>query len=270
MDPEELVEAFVGVYEPYVRRRLLTIGLVERGEPESEPEESPDELPAEAGADGPVFAERVESELVPALAAGSAWLDSTLGELLRQPYRAQRRGPLEVFQEAMRHPTEAIARLGIEPSPRDPVAEAVLPGDLYDLAPPSSRELGEHVWEMHLRWGAAKAAALARPPVQVGYFGANLMDRSKIEAATRAAGLELVVARTADELDAMPNTVFVDLAADGADDALRALGSNRRVVAFGPHVDDMAMVRARTLGASDAVPRSRFFRDIAGYLPTVV
>jgi hypothetical protein len=35
-----------------------------------------------------------------------------------------------------------------------------LPGDVYDLAPASSRDLGEEVWEAHLRWGAAKAAAL--------------------------------------------------------------------------------------------------------------
>ena len=43
---------------------------------------------------------------------------------------------------------------------RDEVTVNALPGDRYGLAPASSRELGDEVWEAHLRWGAAKAAAL--------------------------------------------------------------------------------------------------------------
>jgi len=39
------------------------------------------------------------------------------------------------------------------------------------------------------------------------------------------------------------------------------------VVAFGPHVDDLALVRAGALGADRALPRSRFFKGIADLLP---
>lgn len=99
-----------------------------------------------------------------ALAEGTAWLDAALGDLLERPYREQRRGPLEVFQEAMRFPTEVLAAAGVEAPDRDPVAAGALPGDSYDLAPASSRDLGEEVWAAHLRWGAEKAAGMADPP----------------------------------------------------------------------------------------------------------
>ena len=44
------------------------------------------------------------------------------------------------------------------------IAEAALPGDVYDLAPASTRDLGDEVWALHLAWGAAKAAAFKRRP----------------------------------------------------------------------------------------------------------
>lgn len=96
----------------------------------------------------------------PAISDGERWLGDALSELLTLPFARQHRGPLEVFQEAVRFPTDALATAGIEPVPRDRVAVDALPGDLYDLAPASSRDLGEDVWQAHLRWGAAKAAAL--------------------------------------------------------------------------------------------------------------
>jgi hypothetical protein len=42
------------------------------------------------------------------------------------------------------------------------------------------------------------------------------------------------------------------------------------VIGFGPHVDEFAMVRARSLGATAALARSRFFRDLAELLPPFV
>lgn len=95
-----------------------------------------------------------------AVERGRAWLESALTELLSQPFTEQRRGPLEVFQEAMRFPTEHLAAAGVEPVPRDPVAESAIPGDVYDLAPASSRDLGEEVWQVHLAWGATKASVI--------------------------------------------------------------------------------------------------------------
>lgn len=95
-----------------------------------------------------------------AIGEGETWLRSTLAELLNRPFPEQGRGPLEVFQEAMKFPTAALAQAGVEVPTRDPVAQAALPGDLYDLAPASTRDLGEEVWTIHLIWGATKAKAL--------------------------------------------------------------------------------------------------------------
>lgn len=101
-----------------------------------------------------------------AVEQGRAWLERTLTELLSKAFTEQRRGPLEVFQEAMRFPTAHLAAAEVETVRRDPVAESALPGDVYDLAPASSRDLGEEVWQVHLAWGATKAAAItgSAPP----------------------------------------------------------------------------------------------------------
>jgi hypothetical protein len=95
-----------------------------------------------------------------AIERGEAWLRAELSDLLARPFEDQTRGPLEVFQEAMRFPTEVLAAQGVPPVERDQVTSHALPGDVYDLAPASSRDLGEDVWRAHLAWGAAKAAAL--------------------------------------------------------------------------------------------------------------
>jgi hypothetical protein len=91
---------------------------------------------------------------------GRAWLEAELTNLLERPFDAQRRGPLECFQEALRFPTEALAEAGVAAPPRDPVMVSALPGDLFDLAPASSRALGEEVWAAHMAWGVAKARSM--------------------------------------------------------------------------------------------------------------
>lgn len=93
------------------------------------------------------------------LARGERWLRTELEELLSMPFREQPHGPLEVFQMAVRFAGAALAKAGITPVVRDRVVAEALPEDVYDLAPASSRRLGEEVWAVHLRWGAAKAAA---------------------------------------------------------------------------------------------------------------
>lgn len=125
-ESQHLLEALVDAYPAYVRSRL------------------------------PATPEKIDD----ALAEGAAWLRTTLTELLTLPFAEQRRGPLEVFQEGMRFPTEALQQAGVEKSHRDPVSEAALPGDVYGLAPASSRDLGEEIWTIHLTWGATKARAL--------------------------------------------------------------------------------------------------------------
>ncbi len=103
-------------------------------------------------------------EVGPTIAAaideGEQWLDAQLDRLLSEPFDVQRRGPLELFQEAMRFPTAALIDLGVEPAERDPMVERAIPGDVFDLAPASSSALGEKVWHAHLTWGAAKANAM--------------------------------------------------------------------------------------------------------------
>jgi hypothetical protein len=102
----------------------------------------------------------VDDEMEAAIAAGERWLDEHLDALLGLPFAQQARGPLEVFQEAMRFPTQVLQSRGLEAPARDEVARNALPGDTYDLAPASSNLLGDEVWAAHLAWGAAKAQSL--------------------------------------------------------------------------------------------------------------
>ena len=125
-----LTDAFVEAFGPYVRHRLGQLGI-----------QAPDGFAS-------------------VLDAASTRLQGSLEALLSQPYDTQTRGPLELFQEAMEGPTSALEASGAAPASRDEVARAALPGDIFDLAPASSRALGEDAWRAHLLWGAAKANAM--------------------------------------------------------------------------------------------------------------
>lgn len=125
----ELRAALVEAYGPHIDRRLETLD-VDRGLVED------------------------------AVRDGRRWLEAELTELLGRPFDRQRRGPLEVFQEAMKFPTDALAAQKIPPTTRDEPTQRILPGDHYDLAPASSNVLGEDVWRAHLAWGAEKARAM--------------------------------------------------------------------------------------------------------------
>jgi hypothetical protein len=234
---------FLAAYRPTVRGRLRASGLAEpRG-------------------------------LDAALDTGEAWLDRSLRSVLEVAFAEQRRSPLEVFREAVRFPTEALEAAGIDPPRRDPATEAALPGDHYDLVPGSSQDLGEEAWRAHLAWGAAKARAMSR--LTVGLLSSDLMDFARVEAAASAAGYSVAVwadaAAVADHSGRLPAVAFVDLAHPEADDVIRALAARSvRVTGYGPHVDDLAMIRARLLGATDALARSRFFTSIRDLLPSVV
>lgn len=196
------------------------------------------------------------------LDAAVTTLEAELSELLAQPARLQRRSPLEVLQGACAGPNQALAESEIEPPARDPMASQALPGDIYDLAPASSSELGETVWQAHLAWGLAKAAEM-KQPVAVLLTG-NLLDRSRLEPIFGSHGLVL---RTTDDLAdfekllaGAPIQVVIDLSHPAAEKAITAAGDTR-VIAFGPHVDEEAMARARMLGADQVLTRSSFFRQ---------
>lgn len=87
-------------------------------------------------------------------------LRSRLIDLVDVSAAEQRRSPLELFQEACAAPNSALADMRVEPPARDATTVNALPGDVYDLAPASSADLGEEVWQAHLAWGVAKAATL--------------------------------------------------------------------------------------------------------------
>lgn len=109
----------------------------------------------------------LDVDLAEALEAGEAWLREELTVELSRPYGQQRRGPLEIFQAAMSFPTEVLLAAGVEEPPRDAMAVQALPGDRFNLAPASSRDISDEVWTAHLGWGVTKAASmkgLAGPP----------------------------------------------------------------------------------------------------------
>ena len=234
--------AFVMAYRPYVHRRLEELEI-----------------------DAP---EGIEE----ALDTGATWLEKALGALLALPYAEQTQSPLEMFRVMMVYPTEVLADAGLQPVERDDEVVAVLPGDVYDLAPASSQDLGEPAWEAHLAWGAAKAAGFAQPTVLA--FGNNLMDNSRILAAAKAAGLPLAPTATAAAAGILVGQstmrivmAFVDLEHPEATEVLEALtDSGIKTIAYGPHIDEFALGAAKALGA-DAMPRSRFFRILGELLP---
>lgn len=246
---------FVDAYGPYVEGRVAALGI---------------EVP-------PGWSAVIER--------GAEWLADELELLLVQPMAAQGRSPLELLQEALRFPTEALAAAGTPPTERDDAARRALPGDLYDLAPASSQDLGEEAWRSHLAWGVAKAkeVAGARPRsaegssrprrAAVALVGSDLMDRSRIEPIVAAAGFRLEAWRNPAAVEdglglTRPAVVLVDLVHPAADEAIRRCAATGvRCYAFGPHVDDIALGRAQALGATDVYPRSRFFRVLPDLIP---
>ena len=227
------------------------------------------------------------SQVADSVEVGRRWLEVAYREQREMAPVAQRRSPLELFQAACAFPTERLEQLGIAAVERDDVATTALPGDRYDLAPASSQELGDDVWKVHVAWGVARAAevagvvprsasAPARTSIGVAVITANLMDRTRIVDTAKEVGLSTVVWRNPGAVEQglaghEPAVAFVDLEHAAADDVVRLLaGDGVRTVAYGPHVDDIAMARARSLGATDVVPRSRLFTRLVDWLPRAI
>ncbi len=99
----------------------------------------------------------------------------------------------------------------------------------------------------------------------------NLMDVGPFESAATRSGYRFEAIK-ADALAGLePLVAFVDLETEGADDTIGTLVAlGVRVIAYGPHVDDLAMSRAQSLGAAMAEPRSRVLRDPSAYLQPLV
>lgn len=184
-----------------------------------------------------------------------------LATLVEAPFDRQADTPLETLRRELAVLDEALAERGVIPLPDDP-------GGSFGLAPVSAADLGAQVLEASLGWGLAKTEALSRPLALV--VTANLMDSSRLEGAVTRAGYRLE-SRRDPHPSTTPLVAFVDLETDGADAIIRELAGRRvRVIAYGPHVDDLAMVRAMALGAERAEPRSRLFRNPSEFLRPLV
>jgi hypothetical protein len=87
----------------------------------------------------------------------------------------------------------------------------------------------------------------------------DLMDRSRVSAAMP----DITFSRDSGAcVDA--DVVIVDLARHaGSVASARAAAPTARIVAFGPHVDDVALAQATIDGADVVLARSVFFRDPA-------
>lgn len=224
-------EVFVASYGPYVRARLEAIGA--------------------GSVDG----------IDHAIEQGRVWLDEALTELISVRFVEQRRGPLELFQEAMVFPTRTLEAVGIEPVLRDEVVANALPGDRFGLAPAASHEIGEDAWHAHVGWGAAKAAALRGRAKQIGLLSRNLMDTSKLTAALEKQGHSVVSVRD-EVLPAGLELVLVDLDHTAARVVIEAAVSDDiACIAYGPHVDVAALEEAKRLGVDEALPRSKILSD---------
>jgi hypothetical protein len=100
-----------------------------------------------------------------------------------------------------------------------------------------------------------RAPAAARPVVA---FVPDLMDQSRIRAAIPDATFVRDPAAATGAA-----VVIVDLArAADRITAIRA-ATTGRIVAYGSHVDELALAAARDAGADVVMARSRFFRDPA-------
>lgn len=94
---------------------------------------------------------------------------------------------------------------------------------------------------------------------------ADLLDRARIEAAVRRAGLEPMILANRAAIEkglagSVPGVALVDLRVSEVERIIKLLAAaGFHVTAFGPHVNKAALARARAAGAIEAVPRSLFF-----------
>ena len=97
----------------------------------------------------------------------------------------------------------------------------------------------------------------------------DLIDRSRIEAAARAAQRPIVFVDNAAELVSMgtidADMVIVDLATPGILDAIPGLGMTR-TIGFGSHVDHELLESAKAAGCDEVLPRSVMFRRLTQIL----
>lgn len=238
-DRSELHESFVEAYPAYVVRTLESLGI------------------------------EVDEVVADAIVEGAAVLDGLLTTFDRLDPIDQRHSPLELVREALRPVDRALGMEGIPPP--DPTRGlgatwGGAPWDRYGLAPGSSQVLGARAHEAHVRWGLAKAAALA-PMVNRPY--ARIVASSDRFDALSTAVTELGY-RTASPDDGPPSVAIIEASVPGGQDAIRrAVAEGAHVVAFGDKIDDLETVGLRALGAALVVTTGALLRDPQAHLPAV-
>lgn len=243
-----VVEAFVAAYPGYVESRVTSAGDVG-------------------------IAEGVRQ--------GREWLEGELAQWARLGAKEQQRGPLQIFQTAMAFPTAALEESGAPSPDRDPGSASALPGDVYGLAPASSRDIGEAAWRAHVAWGVAKAKAVAdvvpvgeaRHSLAVAVVTMDQADRASIHLVAAGRGLPARHWRNPGAIDAglreeIPRWAVVDSTHQAADDAVRLLAdAGAKVVVYAAEPDDIATARWMSLGAATVVRRSQLVVVLESWLP---
>ena len=107
---------------------------------------------------------------------------------------------------------------------------------------------------------AGEADAARRP--RAGLLTRNLIDRSKLEAGLEQAGWD-ALPLTGLGLPQALDGVLADLEHPAALPVIAAAAAARLpCLAYGPHVNTEALQAAKRAGAGEALPRSKFFRNI--------
>jgi CheY-like chemotaxis protein len=105
----------------------------------------------------------------------------------------------------------------------------------------------------------------------------DLIFTSRIVGTASGLGLNLIAARSADDLAQMarrspPRCVIVDLDNPGLEltellRILEGIAPRPRVVAYGPHVNADRLRTAREAGCDPVLPRSKFVEQLESQLP---
>jgi DNA-binding NarL/FixJ family response regulator len=107
------------------------------------------------------------------------------------------------------------------------------------------------------------------------FVGSDLMFSSQLMGAAAKLGLKLLLAASsadaAAKLTSDCRLVLVDLTLPGLDlpaivAAVRGQAPAARIVAFGPHVDEVALAAAQKAGADVVLSRGQFHREYAQLL----
>ncbi|VAW09003.1 hypothetical protein MNBD_ACTINO01-1796 [hydrothermal vent metagenome] len=236
-ESKDLREAFVEAYPPYVAAVLAERGIA------------------------------VDEILADAVVEGASVLDGLLRNLEDTAVPEQHSTPLELFREALRPIDRALGLIGAPEPPAGSGARRLAPWDHYGLSPGSSQVLSPSAHEAHLRWGVAKAAAMARlvdsttGPL-LGLF-CPAQDRQLLVTHAETSGYRTVVMPTA-----TPVAVAVVSAEErGADAIVREAATESRVVVYGRFIDDIDEMRFKSLGASTVVHADQFLEQPGEYLP---